>query len=99
MNGNVAQANVLGQVPTEWTVATIGDVDADGTADVIWRNSNNGSVAIWEMANNEVKSSVVYTAPADWQIIGSGNFNPDNKTDVLWQNTDGTVAIWQDKWH
>jgi len=38
----------LGVVPTSWKIAGTGDFNADGFADILWRNTN-GDTSIWLM--------------------------------------------------
>jgi hypothetical protein len=32
---------------SEWEIEQVGDVDGDGKADVVWRNTNNGALEVW----------------------------------------------------
>lgn len=34
-------------MPLDWTIAGIGDVDGDEKADLVWRNTSTGDVAVW----------------------------------------------------
>jgi hypothetical protein len=83
-----------------WSVAGVGDFNADGNADVLWRNSN-GSLAIWLMNGTAITSSGGITfngaavAPdASWHVVEIGDFNGDGKSDILWRNDSGAVAEW-----
>jgi hypothetical protein len=44
-------------VPLEWQMAGVGDLTADGKADVIWRNDLSGAKAVWLMNDATVDSS------------------------------------------
>ena len=37
-------------LPLAWQTAGVADVDGDGKADLIWRNSQSGDVAAWFMS-------------------------------------------------
>ena len=71
------------------------DVNGDGKADLVWRNSN-GATAIWFMNGTAIASAgFPGGVPLAWQIAGVGDVNGDGKADVIWRHsTSGTVAIW-----
>jgi hypothetical protein len=73
------------------------DVDGDGKADIVWRNTNDGSVAAWLMNGLSASTKDVYAGmpTASWGIKGEGDINGDGKADLVWRNTaDGSVAAW-----
>ncbi|WNM57295.1 PASTA domain-containing protein [Candidatus Nitrospira allomarina] len=73
----------------------LGDLDASGTTDLIWRNQSDGSTAIWLMNGTTIAASgFPGGVPRIWQIAGVGDVNGDGKADVIWRNTSGTVAVW-----
>lgn len=82
-----------------WKVVVVDDMDGDGDADLVWRNSGNGEMAIWFMNGKTLVDSnylsVRFVADANWKVVGSGDFNGDGNTDLLWQH-DGTgdLASW-----
>ena len=54
---------------TDWTIAGVGDFDGNGKADILWRNTTSGAVAIWLMNGTAISSQgVPGTAPLVWQI-------------------------------
>jgi hypothetical protein len=75
-----------------WEIQGVGDFDADGRSDILWRG-RDGNLAIWFHGDN---AGAVYLAAADlsWQVKGAGDFNGDGRSDILWRRTDGQVAIW-----
>ena len=74
----------------------LGDLDASGTADLIWQNTTDGTTAIWLMNGTAIASSgFPGGVPLSWQIAGVGDVNGDGKADVIWRNGgNGTVAVW-----
>lgn len=72
------------------------DLDGDGKADIVWRNTSNGTTAIWLMNGTTIASpSFPGGVSAAWKIVGIGDVNADGKADVIWRNsTSGTVAVW-----
>src|SRR5262249_25110758 len=111
MNGSniVNTANVIvgdgGPAVTpdaSWSVAGSGDFDGDGNADLLWRQSSTGSLAVWDMIGAGIKDTGIVTfqgnpiAPdASWNIVEIADFNGDGNTDLLWrQSTTGTLSEW-----
>ncbi len=82
--------------PIVLPITTPSDLDGDGKADLVWRNTSSGVVAGWLMDGITI-ASVGFPAgvPAEWQIEGIGDVNGDGKADVVWQNqTNGVVTGW-----
>jgi hypothetical protein len=72
------------------------DLDGDGKADIVWRNTSNGSTAIWLMNGAAIAATgFPGGVSAAWQIVGVGDVDADGNADVIWRNTSsGTVAVW-----
>jgi subtilisin-like proprotein convertase family protein len=71
------------------------DFNADGKADIPWRNTS-GHVSLWLMNGPSVVSSAtVATGVASaWAIANTGDFNSDGKADILWRHSSGDIALW-----
>ncbi len=81
--------------PMSPSLSTLGDLDASGTTDLVWRNTTDGSTAIWLMNGTRIATSgFPGGVPVSWQIAGVGDVNGDGKADLVWRNTTGTVAVW-----
>ena len=77
-----------------WSVSGIGDFNADGYSDILWRNAN-GDVAIWLMNGATIQQGIgLGNVPTNWSIVGTGDFNGDGTSDILWRDTAGDVMIW-----
>ncbi len=76
--------------------STSSDINGDGKADIVWRNTNAGNTAIWLMNGTAIASSGFPAGvPLAWRIAGVGDVNGDGRADVIWHNTiSGTVAVW-----
>ena len=74
---------MIGTVPTTWSVVATGDLNADGRADIVWRDTS-GNVAIWLMNGSTVlQSSVLGIVPTNWVIVETGDFDGDGEADLL----------------
>ena len=107
MNGSsVATSGAVtyeGQVlnpDTSWSVAGIADFNADGIADVLWRQAGGG-LSLWQMSGSTVTAANALTdngstiAPdASWNIAGVGDFYADGEAAILWRGGDNSLSMW-----
>lgn len=76
------------------------DFNADGIADIPWRNISDGSNSLWTLNQTPAVNNVTQPpriASQDWQIAAVGDFNADDRADFLWRNRveqDGRVSMW-----
>ena len=66
------------------------DLDGDGKADVLWRNSSTGENYLYPMNGLAIGAGEGYVrtvADTNWKIVGRGDFNGDGKGDLFWRNT------------
>ena len=79
-----------------WKVAGVGDFDADGRADVLWRNGSTGTNVLWRSGSAATQQAVTAVRNLDWQIATVGDFNGDGRSDILWRNArTGANVIWK----
>jgi Ca2+-binding RTX toxin-like protein len=86
----------LGAVPSNWSIKGVGDFNADGRADVLWR-SDAGDVYVWldsPTGAPAMSGQTISSVGADWTILGLGDFNGDGREDILWRHTDGELYVW-----
>ena len=75
-------------LPAPWTVASSGDFNGDGKADILWQNSTTGDVVTSLMNGASISvSNYLVTLGSPWTIAGSGDFNGDGRADILWRNS------------
>jgi uncharacterized repeat protein (TIGR01451 family) len=68
-----------------------GDLDGNGTPDLIWMNDMTRQVFAWYMGgplgNNFIGSAyLAFTGMAGWTVVGLADFNGDGSPDLVWQN-------------
>lgn len=82
---------------TTLTAAVKGDLNSDGKADLIWRNSVSGANSFWFLSNTSVVGGGSLNAVPDvnWKLAGTGDFNADGKTDLVWHHDPtGANSVW-----
>jgi hypothetical protein len=93
--GTIGTGYTAAQADNGWTIQGIGDFDADGRSDILWRHSG-GALYIWLMNGMGIASST-YLSPIStaWQIRQLSDFNGDGKTDILWrESASGSSYLW-----
>ena len=56
-DGYLSSWSILSAVNTEeWTLAGVGDFNADGTDDIAWCNEGTGLAGYWQIENRELNS-------------------------------------------
>ncbi|MCY6494314.1 Ig-like domain-containing protein [Leptolyngbya sp. GGD] len=67
--------NSIINVPGNWQVVGIDDFTSDRKADIIWRNSTTGEVAIWAIDGLRITQTELLTDPSlrnlNWKVIGT----------------------------
>ena len=85
-----------GPVGAEWRLIGTGDLNGDGTDDILWQHVD-GTVHGWQIGNgNRLAGFNIGLRPIapEWRLIGAGDLNGDGTDDLLWQHSDGTVRYW-----
>ncbi len=107
MSGLNASGELLmgpaGTLEREWAVTAIGDLNADGTDDVVIRHvgsasiTGTGKVLAWLVEDGQVVDvSVMNTGiPLSWRTEACADLDGDGDDDILWRNRDtGDVNAW-----
>ncbi len=94
--GQVVAAAGIGNVPSNWKIAGLGDFNGDGVTDILWRDSNTGTVVIWFLSSAMAVQSTatVGVVGTTWSIAQTGDYNGDGKSDILWIDNTGNIATW-----
>lgn len=103
MNGKQLQAPYfsLGALKGDqkWQIEGIGDVDANGTTDILWRHQTTGELDLWTMNRSGKRSGSrlipEVMLPQNWQIVGMSDFTGDGQADVAWRDRrTGKFVLW-----
>jgi hypothetical protein len=99
-DGQAPQAVSLGTIDPSngWMPVEAKDFNADGSADVLWRNAASGELAIWLLNGGEILQTVSIGGidpNTGWLPVGVGDFNGDGACDLLWnRSASGELAVW-----
>ncbi|MGQ0658685.1 MAG: S8 family serine peptidase [Chromatiales bacterium] len=82
-----------------WAAAGVGDLDADGDPDILYRHKTTGALRIWFMDGPTRVGPSVPTTPVsfhtNWAIRGVGDFDGDGHADIVFRHkTSGAIRIW-----
>ncbi len=97
-----ARADFVNNVDLAYTVAGVGDFDANGRADVLWRHRGTHKLSIWylnapsgEKISRRARADLVNNVDAFYQIAGVGDVNGDAIADLIWRHV-GThkLSLW-----
>ncbi len=75
----------------------VGDFDADGKSELLFRNNLTDRTTLWKLNAATVvqEQLLISTGQSSWQIKLVADFNNDGRADIAWQNTSsGQSAIW-----
>jgi hypothetical protein len=79
------------------TIAGTADLDGNGSADIVWANTN-GANAVWLMNQTNYLRTVGlrsgYPASNGWKLSLLTDLNSDRKTDFVWEKNDGRLDAW-----
>jgi hypothetical protein len=74
-----------------WSIVGIADFNGDGSPDLLWRNSADGTTMIWYMTGPSWNGGYAQVLPTlndpNWSIVAVRDFNGDGSPDLLWRNT------------
>jgi len=76
-------------------VPTDADFDFSGKADLLWRDTGNGSTKMWLMNGASATAAATLLGDPNWSVVNVGDFNGDAKADLVWKNSaTGASALW-----
>ena len=100
MKGNLVSSTQWLNAPAvtdpAWRIAGTGDINGDGYADLVWQNSNDGTISAWLMRGTQILgASVLNYSPVNtsWKIRGVADVDGDGKADIIWQHDAGWLAV------
>ena len=72
------------------------DFNADGKADIVWRNDQSGADVLWMAGQSADTQMLASVRDSSWKMVGTGDFDGDGQSDLLWRNSgSGANVIWK----
>ncbi len=86
------------QIGSGFRPAAVADLNGDGFADILWRNTTTGQNIVWLMNGTTIgvgSGDTLPIADTNWNVSATGDFNGDGREDLAWRNnTSGISSIW-----
>jgi hypothetical protein len=73
----------------------VGDVDGNGTTDLIWTNAAGTQLTWWTMQGFAVTGQKSQAIPAGASLAGIGDYDGDGIADILWRGANNRLVDWQ----
>jgi hypothetical protein len=100
MQGEARVENLLLDVSVNddprWRVVGTGDMDQDGSDDIIWQHPD-GQVDVWYMNGTTRREAARLATVSDarWRVQAVHDFDNDGRLDILWRHvTWGQFLVW-----
>jgi FG-GAP-like repeat len=95
-SGGEPTINVHTPVTADWRLIGVGDVDGDGTDDMVWFNVKTTQAHYWPMKAGKRTGGVDIYMPVGtaWTLRGVGDVDGDGTDDLIWQSSSGQVHYW-----
>jgi hypothetical protein len=95
MHGTEISASIpLPTVDPGWRIAGTGDFDSDGTTDLLWSDTDSGSLYIWFMGDPTADGELGFALEPGWAIAGVGDFDGDDRSEIAIGNESSQFEIW-----
>jgi len=87
----------LSEPTNAWRVAAVFDLDADGTADLLWHHRWRGTVHAWFMQRGEKQAGfTIGTAANTWTVASLSHPDRGVIRNLVWRHEeDGTLVRWR----
>ena len=58
-------------MPTNWVIKGVADVNGDGRADLVWRNTTNGATMVWQMKADGFRGPITFAGGValNWELV------------------------------
>jgi hypothetical protein len=95
VNGGYLGASAVQSTLSGWSVQGLGDLNGDGTSDIVWRDAS-GNVFAWLMKQTwNVETLPIANLASTWALRAMADTNFDGIADLIWHNTSsGEVYVW-----
>jgi len=75
-------------------IIDVADLDGDGNADILWRNSKTGAVSVWRMKGQSILwAGFMHEADFVPQFVMSADFSGGGGAFLMWRDADGSFLL------
>jgi len=84
----------LGTYPAGWQLIGAGDVDGDGSDDLLWFDASTCQLGWWLMVHGQRTGSGTVGVDCDAHPVAIGYFTPTPRVSVTFMSDTGLLAVW-----
>jgi len=85
---------LVGTVPTGFTLTRLGDFDGDGKGDILFRN-RQGKLKLWTMNGVTIANQIdLPDSDPTWNLYAIADLNGDGTMDMIFRKPDNTLVVW-----
>jgi hypothetical protein len=83
--------------PNTWKVVGVGDFNADGRSDIVWKDDLSGDVELWLTTGLYSYHSMPLAQGVipEWRVANVGDYDGDGRADIFWRHDGGNVVVWR----
>jgi hypothetical protein len=84
--------------PAPWTLVGVGDVDGNGSPDLVWHNPPAAAVVVWYMQRDRLQGAATLSVPLDgaWTVVGVGSVDNDPREELQLRHVHSNqLAVWE----
>jgi hypothetical protein len=83
--------------PGTWKLVGVGDFNADGQTDVLWKDDASGDVEVWLTSGLYGYNAITLAQGVipQWRAVNIGDYNGDGRADIFWRHDAGNVVVWR----
>jgi serralysin len=74
--------------------AGVGDLDGDGTTDMVWHDRSSGAVSAWLLGEDVEEAEIFQGLGSELRVLDVSDASVTGQVQLLWRN-DGTQAIYR----